>query len=488
MNKTPEATSVRAKYIFIDVDDFTFDRSAEAQSDIIRALNSIVKTIIKELGITTEKVLFLPRGDGLGVALLDIESPDDIHLSIALRIVREVSRYSRSRSEDEMRQFKVRVGIDANTDNLITDINGNRNIAGAGVNIASSVMNLADGNQILVSDPVFESLSRQEKYILSFKNFRAKIKHGLELPVHQFIEAGHEGLDVSIPQSLLNESAMIEPRAKAKVEAPPSPPMIKPENQSRIGRVEFENKKSNMTAGLPALSPDIISPESDKQAVQTHSYLTGVLAEQNKAKTAQAEPKPATSAVTAGAGWIKPKPQSVEFLEKVAPPSSNRAYLTAGLVVLLLVAAGLGAWMFSSGNNEVSLENNSNNSAATVETASGAGAKTPAAAAPIVAPTVAANDKDNNVKSNQDFTSPKQPTVTDTKTTTTSTTTNSPSSERQKVIRSAPEPNRRDSVRRVTVAVSAPVKTTNKAATKRQTSKETKSPKRVTLDDLIGGN
>lgn len=55
------------------------------------------------------------------------------------------------------------MGINTNADNLVTDINGARNLAGAGINIAQRVMDSADGNQILVSHSVYDTLRDREK-------------------------------------------------------------------------------------------------------------------------------------------------------------------------------------------------------------------------------------------------------------------------------------------------------------------------------------
>src|SRR5688500_9278713 len=117
-----EVKTIPAKYIFLDVDGFTHDRSVEAQSDIIQVLNRIVESCIREFGIRKDEVMFLPASDDIGIALLNVASPYDIHLLLAQRIVSEVYKHS-AMTTNKMRKFEVRVGINSNTDNLITDIN-----------------------------------------------------------------------------------------------------------------------------------------------------------------------------------------------------------------------------------------------------------------------------------------------------------------------------------------------------------------------------
>lgn len=103
-----------------------------------------------------------------------------------------------------MRQFSVRIGINENVDNKVTDINGQQNVAGAGINMAQRIMSAADGNQIMVGETVYETLRHREKYMKSFKNFRVAAKHGVVLDVHQFI-ADYPYLDIQIPSQFRKE-------------------------------------------------------------------------------------------------------------------------------------------------------------------------------------------------------------------------------------------------------------------------------------------
>lgn len=104
-----------------------------------------------------------------------------------------------------MRRFEVRIGINSNTDNLVTDINGNRNIPGAGINGAQRVMDSADGNQTLVSHAVHEILRHRERYIGAFRSYTAKTKHGEWVPVHQLLVDGAPGLSLDEPQAFVTQ-------------------------------------------------------------------------------------------------------------------------------------------------------------------------------------------------------------------------------------------------------------------------------------------
>jgi class 3 adenylate cyclase len=194
------ATTIHAKYVFLDIVDFTKNRSVEAQADIVSVLNNIVASSITTVNLPKDNLIFIPTGDGICIALLNIESPYDAHILTALSIVKGIDEHNK-KTENAMRAFQVRIGINSNTDNLITDINGNQNLAGAGISMASRVMDMADGNQILVGESVFDTLRYREQYMSAFRAFSATVKHGVQLPIYQFVSNGQCGLNTEVPQA-----------------------------------------------------------------------------------------------------------------------------------------------------------------------------------------------------------------------------------------------------------------------------------------------
>src|SRR5882724_111213 len=186
-----------AKYVFLDVVQFSHERSAEAQSDIVHSLNEIIRSSLSAQGIETDGCLFLPTGDGMCIALI-ANFAFDLHIQLALRILEGLDAYNNS-TLDPTKKFQIRIGINQNTDILVTDINGALNIAGAGINLASRLMDLADGNQILVSQTVFDELEPSERYMNGFREYNAEIKHDRRVRSYQFIGGGHAGLNVNVP-------------------------------------------------------------------------------------------------------------------------------------------------------------------------------------------------------------------------------------------------------------------------------------------------
>jgi len=191
------AQTAQVKYVFLDVVKFTEGRSVEAQSDIVASINWIVGVAVKAFAVPEDQLIFLPTGDGLCVALINVDEPFDVHLGVATEILRLLAALNEGQ-KDVNRKFDVRIGVNANLDNLVEDINGRRNIAGAGINLAARIMSVADGNQILVGQSVYDVLSYREKYMKLFRSYVATVKHNVKIPVHQLI-SGLPGLNAKPP-------------------------------------------------------------------------------------------------------------------------------------------------------------------------------------------------------------------------------------------------------------------------------------------------
>ena len=193
---------IPVKYVFLDVVAYT-KRTIEAQCYIIEALNRIVKGTTNRYHISNDSLIYIPTGDGMCIALLGIDLPYDIHVTIATEILRRVW-VNNSRVKYNWRKFEVRIGINQSDDNIVTDVNGRKNVAGAGINNARRIMDLADESQILVSSTVYENLHPRKNYYHAFsKEFTKEVKHGLILKMHQLVKPDTDWLNVNPPSSLV---------------------------------------------------------------------------------------------------------------------------------------------------------------------------------------------------------------------------------------------------------------------------------------------
>ncbi len=199
-----ETQTFPVKYVFLDVVGFTSGRSVESQYYVIDRLNDIVLSCIEEFEIPQQSRLLIPTGDGICIALLDVITPYDIHVQMALRILGAIEEHS-SQDLDGRRKFQVRIGINSYEDTIVQDINEQRNIAGAGINMAQKIMSLADGGNILVGQTVFDALGQRERYMSSFTPYATKDKHGNDINVYQYTENGKPGLNADTPRVFENE-------------------------------------------------------------------------------------------------------------------------------------------------------------------------------------------------------------------------------------------------------------------------------------------
>jgi len=201
---------IPTKYVFLDIVAYT-KRTIEAQCYIIGTLNRIVKGVVNRYHISNDSLIYIPTGDGMCIAFVGTNIPFDIHVTIAKEILRRVN-VNNSRVKDNWRKFKVRVGINQSDDNVVTDINDRKNVAGAGINNARRIMDLADASQILVSSTVYENLHPRKKYYRAFSGeLKKEVKHGLVLRIHQLVEKDMTGLNVDMPSSLLPTPKAPEP-------------------------------------------------------------------------------------------------------------------------------------------------------------------------------------------------------------------------------------------------------------------------------------
>ena len=213
-----KAKTALIKYIFLDIIGFTNNRSVEAQTDLIGYLNSMVTESLEKHNLSTKgniapeshgQTILIPTGDGICIALIDVGHEYDIHLRVALDILALIDKHN-SETSDDMRKFEVRIGLNENVDNLVTDINGNQNVAGMGISMAQRTMSQADGSQILVAQATYGTLFAREQYMKSFRMYKAKAKHGIEFYVYQYIDNDKIGLNIKTPEVFIPPRPMVK--------------------------------------------------------------------------------------------------------------------------------------------------------------------------------------------------------------------------------------------------------------------------------------
>ena len=196
-------------YVFLDIVRFT-SRSVEDQSAIIAALNGIVQEAIPQARLGPISPIYLPTGDGVCIALAKDQGEYDTPLALALAILSGIRTFNAQLESFSPRRFQIRIGINENRDNVVQDINGRKNIAGAGINMAQRIMNLGDACQILVGSSVYNVLRNRDSYRNAFRSFRCRDKNGEELAAYQYLGKNTPELSRKIPSRFFWPDAPID--------------------------------------------------------------------------------------------------------------------------------------------------------------------------------------------------------------------------------------------------------------------------------------
>jgi TolB-like protein len=185
-----------AHVLFIDVVGYS-KLLVNEQRAVIEQLNQIVrKTPQVRKSDAAGKLIRLPAGDGM--ALVFFQTPEE-----PVQCAMEIARALKNRP-----RIEVRMGVHSGPVDQIKDVNDQRNVAGAGINIAQRVMSCGDARHILVSKRVADDLAHDSLWQPLLHDLgEIEVKHGAKLGI------------VNLYSSELGNS---RPPEKFAQEAPPS--------------------------------------------------------------------------------------------------------------------------------------------------------------------------------------------------------------------------------------------------------------------------
>lgn len=160
--------------VFLDIIDYS-KMSVSDQSDIKEQFNALINEAIKD--IAQNDRIILDAGDGAAISLLG--APEEA-LFASLTIRDGILKHNKQSNQ----QLFVRIGINLGPVRVVSDINGQPNIIGDGINVAQRVMSFAEPNQILVSRSYFEVTSRLTKELTGMFIYSG-IKHDKHVREHE---------------------------------------------------------------------------------------------------------------------------------------------------------------------------------------------------------------------------------------------------------------------------------------------------------------
>ena len=135
-----------AHVCFVDIVGYS-KRTIEKQTTDLQVLLGIVREVLSAIESNlTESPFRIPTGDGLAVCFWGDPEPA---LVFALELNRRVEEHNQRSKSPYL--LEIRTGLHSGNVMRVEDINRNDSVAGAGINVAQRVMDLAGPGQIFAS-------------------------------------------------------------------------------------------------------------------------------------------------------------------------------------------------------------------------------------------------------------------------------------------------------------------------------------------------
>lgn len=169
-----------AHVLFMDIVSYSM-LPMDEQERILRDLQEMVRSNREFAAAQMEdRLIRLPTGDGMALVFFkDAEAP----VRCALELARSLA--------DHHPTLKLRMGINSGPVYRVADINANRNVAGAGINIAQRVMDCGDAGHILLSKPVADVLGQVNRWRPALRDLgEVEVKHRLRVHIFNLCEQG----------------------------------------------------------------------------------------------------------------------------------------------------------------------------------------------------------------------------------------------------------------------------------------------------------
>jgi TolB-like protein/Flp pilus assembly protein TadD len=178
-----------AHVLFIDIVGYS-KRSINEQRAAIDELNEVVRTSEQvQKAEASGRLIKIPTGDGM--ALVFYKSPEE-PVECALEISRALKEHPR---------LQLRMGVHSGPVSGVIDVNGQANLAGAGLNMAQRMMDCGDAGHILLSRRVADDLGEYEHWRPLLHDLgECEVKHGVRVGIVNFY--GDEIGDAQLPKKL----------------------------------------------------------------------------------------------------------------------------------------------------------------------------------------------------------------------------------------------------------------------------------------------
>ena len=331
---TPTSRSTSATVLFFDVVGYT-KQPVNKQIQVKKQFNQLLSDCLGALEDGDH--IILDTGDGAAIGFL--QHPED-----ALEVAMQFRKMMVANGHKDYPDLKVRTGIHLGPINVVQDMNGQNNMVGDGINDAQRVMSFAGTDQIYISRPYHDFVSRLSDEYADLFQYRGsqQDKHGREHPVYEVVDASTAVAEATLPQAGEPELAIkLEPFNFATPE-PAAPPVstVPDEEQEQ----QQQQQQPSSPVAIAEKLPEEVTKEAPKPVAKAHmpsEEEVRKLAEAQAKTWAGAEQRAAAARASAER---TAQPQEVPHIakDKQAARAPRKPIpwgkIGAGLFVLLLVA------------------------------------------------------------------------------------------------------------------------------------------------------
>jgi Adenylate and Guanylate cyclase catalytic domain len=281
MNDRINKTSI-CSIVFLDIIDYS-EKSVSQQIEVKNQFNSLINQSLN--GVAKNERIILDTGDGAAIAHID--SPEDA-LFVSLSIRDEILK---SNIHSAMPLY-VRFGINLGPVRVVTDINGQPNIIGDGINVAQRIMSFAKPNQILASRSYFEVTSRLTEEIsqmfeyVGIKNDKHAREHEI-YSVHMHDDSGAIETLAAFDRNAAAQSPSFLERINWKIALPAvmagaalvalAQIIANPTEPNVVISQPAENTTVLATAGQAKAIPDAIDPAATPPVMINEADQKGLM-------------------------------------------------------------------------------------------------------------------------------------------------------------------------------------------------------------------
>jgi len=162
-----------AHVLFIDIVAYSRMPIEEQEQTLCRLQEAVRATSDFKRAQSADELVCLPTGDGMALVFFhDVEAPARCALELNRALAAELA-------------VRVRMGVHSGPVYRVEDINANRNVTGAGINVAQRIMDCGDADHILLSKAVADILIQLSAWRPSLHDLgEIEVKHGAKVHIY----------------------------------------------------------------------------------------------------------------------------------------------------------------------------------------------------------------------------------------------------------------------------------------------------------------